>query len=196
MENEIEYFDWLEKFKPEHNKILLATHPYPERPDDCAPYNGRMYETFGEELEVVMAARKINPYKIWTLLDCGTISQGTHIVNRMGYFICEIPWSENDPDTVPEERFDVVYNSNENGSYNLTLNDEIVLENMPVDEDAALAISEHIENWVKNNGFDDSKYTVNIQHSSEEVPLGIIVDAYEGEDFIETMTIMYDYYMN
>lgn len=64
----------------------------------CAPYIGdtpRMFETYGEDYETVVAKHKEAPDCIWTLVDdgsaYGSIIPGLHFVNRMGYFITEHP---------------------------------------------------------------------------------------------------------
>ena len=56
-------------------------------------YDGCMFETYGVELAHV---REQDIKNIWTLIDAENenwyIVPGFHIVNRFGYFICEIPW--------------------------------------------------------------------------------------------------------
>lgn len=55
--------------------------------------NGRMFETYGKDKELV--ANTQNEY-VWTLVDVedeDMIISGKHFVNRIGYYICEIPWS-------------------------------------------------------------------------------------------------------
>lgn len=76
------YEDWVEKFKPIQNSI-----------DPNAAYDGCMFETYGKEMEAVKAA---NPLYVWTLVDGdegkSILSSGYHYVNRIGYFITEIPF--------------------------------------------------------------------------------------------------------
>jgi hypothetical protein len=75
---------WIEKFKPRKNQFK-----------DDAPYEGTMYETFGEELEYIQQSGAENC--VWTLIegdDGSFISPGYHLVNRMGYFITEEPWND------------------------------------------------------------------------------------------------------
>ena len=64
-----------------------------------APYDGCMFETYGEELDYVRSSEFANK-QIWTLISYSDeeswIIPGYHFVNLDGYFITEIPWeSEN-----------------------------------------------------------------------------------------------------
>lgn len=64
--------------------------------DNNASLDGFMFETYGKELDFVLAQ---NPNHIWTYQDndkgdpCFT--SGYHIVNRIGYLISKQPWTEN-----------------------------------------------------------------------------------------------------
>ncbi len=73
--------EWEATYKPIKNHI-----------DDNASWNNTMFETYGEEVEFVNA----QPYnKVWTWVDGdeGTyVINGCHLVNRIGYFVCEVPW--------------------------------------------------------------------------------------------------------
>ena len=54
-----------------------------------------MFETYGVEVAFV---KEQNPLTIWTLEDAGEgefIMNGWHFVNRIGYYITEIPFKEN-----------------------------------------------------------------------------------------------------
>ena len=54
----------------------------------------RMFETYGEEVEFV---RKAPANTIWTYsqVDYGFVTtEGYHFVNRLGYYITEVPWEE------------------------------------------------------------------------------------------------------
>lgn len=78
---EMDRIDWEEKFKPIPNHIEKGT---------------MMFETFGKELDFV---RSCPPSNVWTLLDVDgdlCLSEGFHFVNRLGYYITEIPY---EPDT-------------------------------------------------------------------------------------------------
>ena len=79
---------WFEQFKPIPNYL-----------DDNASFHdgehGYMFETYGEELEFVKAQ---DPNRIWTYSDGddgGTyISDGYHVVNRIGYFVTTVPYDD------------------------------------------------------------------------------------------------------
>lgn len=64
-------------------------------PAELAPWSGTMFETYGEDFEKVQQTLRTSPRRVWTLMDDGsTIISGFHIVNRLGYFITEIPFME------------------------------------------------------------------------------------------------------
>jgi hypothetical protein len=78
---EQELDDWTVKYKPIKNHL-----------DDNASGDGDMFETFGPEVEFVRAQ---DPRCIWTLVDCGDalyIINGYHFVNRLNYFVTEVPF--------------------------------------------------------------------------------------------------------
>ena len=63
--------------------------------EDNAPFDGAMFETFGEELEYVrMKAEKGN--NVWTIVegddDTMYYSNGMRLVNRIGYLITREEW--------------------------------------------------------------------------------------------------------
>jgi len=81
---------WLEEFKPITNHL-----------DDNASFQnendeGIMFETFGEELDFVAEQ---DPRCIWTYHhgeeNSTYIANGFNIVNRLGYFITEVPCPKN-----------------------------------------------------------------------------------------------------
>jgi hypothetical protein len=80
---------WLEEFKP------ITNHIDPHASFDIDG-SGIMFETFGKELEFVKAQ---DPRCIWTYADGddggGYIFNGYHYINRLGYFITEVPCPEN-----------------------------------------------------------------------------------------------------
>lgn len=71
---------WEEKYKPIKNAI-----------NTNSSWDGTMFETFGDEVNAVIAE---DPAKVWTLIEADDeemiISNGFHRVNRMGYFITEV----------------------------------------------------------------------------------------------------------
>jgi hypothetical protein len=72
---------WAEKFKPTPNHILNQDGEH-------------MYETYGEEVEHVI---KTDSKYIWTLIQgdmSDLIVAGYHYVNRLGYYITEVPWED------------------------------------------------------------------------------------------------------
>jgi hypothetical protein len=76
--------EWWDTFKPIKN-------PH----DDNASFEGHMFETYGVEVKQVSDA---DPLYTWTYIDgddgATYIINGRCIVNRIGYFITEVPWDE------------------------------------------------------------------------------------------------------
>ena len=83
--------EWEHHFKPIKNHL-----------DENASFNdgsgGLMFETYGAEYDSVAAAGAENPNKIWTLVDGEDgqtiIINGWAMVNRIGYFITEVPYDD------------------------------------------------------------------------------------------------------
>ena len=109
-EGEISFDAWVEKYKPIKNTIT-------EYPDTSAEYG--MFETYGAEVEFVKAQ---DPRNIWTYLD-GDLStlivQGFSYVNRVGYYVCEVPWTDGEPDfaMISVETECVCYRSDNDGEW-------------------------------------------------------------------------------
>jgi hypothetical protein len=82
---EITEEEWFETYKPIKHRDGLDQG-----------FNGTLIETYGRDLEWI----KSTPDRyIWTWTDGGdysVISNGVHYVNRMGYFICEVPYEIED----------------------------------------------------------------------------------------------------
>lgn len=94
---QIDYFDWMEQYKP----MLDPSQPDP-RPLDVDPRLGFDIETFH---------KAVQENRVWTLvdgdgeeehnehgepIDYTTILTGFHRVNRLEHYITEVPWtSEN-----------------------------------------------------------------------------------------------------
>lgn len=78
----LSYDDWFDHYCPIENPL-----------DDDASYDGTMFETYGAELQQVRAA---DPSRVWTVVDGDgelVICSGFRVVNRIGYFITERPWT-------------------------------------------------------------------------------------------------------
>lgn len=83
---EMDYDEWLKTYKPIYNHI----EPNASFQDETG--QGIMFETYGDEVEFVKSQ---DPAKIWTYGDGddggGYIWAGWSFVNRIGYFITEVP---------------------------------------------------------------------------------------------------------
>lgn len=75
-------------FRPQKNHLA-----------DDAAHNGCMYETYDEEFEFV---RRQDANHIWTIVegdnDTMFFCKGFRFVNRLGFFITEVPWDETTQD--------------------------------------------------------------------------------------------------
>lgn len=77
------YEEWADIYKPKHNHLVKS-------PDQMH------FETYGIELGYVLATADLEPDRVWTLVDGddGTyIINGYHLVNRISYFITEVPFT-------------------------------------------------------------------------------------------------------
>ena len=78
---EMDFDEWCATYKPIPNNIV-----------EDSSFDGTMFETYGDEVAFV---KKADPAYIWMYGDGddgGTyIWNGWHIVNRIGYFITEVP---------------------------------------------------------------------------------------------------------
>lgn len=73
---------WEETYRPIKNSFV-----------DSASWNNTMFETYGEELAFIDEQPNEN---VWTWVDGddGTyIVAGRAFVNRIGYFVTEVPWT-------------------------------------------------------------------------------------------------------
>lgn len=78
--------EWVEKYKPVENHLVKE-----------APMDGYMFETYGEEIDYLKQQCKDDAYHLWTVLDAEDtlfLSMGFHVVNRIGYILTEVPWTE------------------------------------------------------------------------------------------------------
>lgn len=106
MNQNITFEQFEEQFKPKINHIALKESGARNK-EDCAPVNGLMYETYGEEFKHVKTHA---PENVWTVVvvdeddeedeidKCWYILKGFHLVNRMGYIITENKWNDETPD--------------------------------------------------------------------------------------------------
>lgn len=76
------FSEWVEKYKPIKNHISPS-----------ATFYGYMFETYG--LEIAFIRKQKNEF-VWTCVEDdggnGYILSGYHTVNRLGYFVTEVPW--------------------------------------------------------------------------------------------------------
>lgn len=74
---ELEYDEWFDKYKP-------ITNDHDEL---------RIYETYGVDLEFIESI--IDDNRVWTFIDSGdfsVITNGAMFVNRLCYYVTEVPW--------------------------------------------------------------------------------------------------------
>ena len=86
---EMTFEDWEKTYKPIKNHIDTNASFQSEGND------GIMFETYGDEIEFV---KQQNPNCIWTYItgdnNTSWLVSGWHFVNRLGYFITEVPCPE------------------------------------------------------------------------------------------------------
>lgn len=70
---------------------------YKPKTRDGVPDEIRMFETYGTDLEIV---KKTDNNHVWTLVDTDygfpVTCAGFHFVNRIGYYVTEKPWTDED----------------------------------------------------------------------------------------------------
>jgi hypothetical protein len=82
-EGEITEAEWSEKYKPKENH--LAGYPM-----------NHQFETYGDEWEFVKSQ---DPHYVWTWIEgdfTSLIVPGIAFVNRLAYYVCEVPWTNED----------------------------------------------------------------------------------------------------
>jgi hypothetical protein len=78
---EMDFDEWCDIYKPIPNNIV-----------EDSSFDGTMFETYGKEVEFVKKADEAHIWMYGDGDDGGTyIWNGWHIVNRIGYFITEVP---------------------------------------------------------------------------------------------------------
>lgn len=73
--------EFYERFTPCKNEI-----------NENASFGGCLFETYGEELEIIRKTNHFAPKRVWTIVETdGKIyyQSGYHFVNRLGYLITE-----------------------------------------------------------------------------------------------------------
>lgn len=76
---------WADKYKPIKNHLYKYADP-----DGTM----KMFETYGEEVEYI---QNYDPKYVWTYVTgdmCDLLVAGYHYVNRLGYYVTEIPWED------------------------------------------------------------------------------------------------------
>lgn len=92
------------------DKFYDKYQPIDNKFDDNASFDGKLYETFGEELDYCFELSK-KENRVWTIIECDDedyipddededyeikacmcILSGFHIVNRIGFMITEVPY--------------------------------------------------------------------------------------------------------
>ena len=85
-----------------YDDFLGKYHPIKNHLDKNAGYDGCMFETFGKELEYVLATHQHSPQNIWTLVEGENndmwLSPGYHFVDRLAYIITKEPVDRNELD--------------------------------------------------------------------------------------------------
>ena len=75
---DITYEQWVDTYKP-----ISDEHGQP-----------RMFETYGQDLDII---RVVDNSFLWTFVDGGDysgLSAGFSFVNRLGYYICQVAWED------------------------------------------------------------------------------------------------------
>lgn len=75
--------EWANTYRPIYNHY-----------DTNASWGGTMFETYGVEVDTVNAK---DYHYVWTYLDGHNgsyVVSGRHFANRIGYFITEVPWTD------------------------------------------------------------------------------------------------------
>jgi hypothetical protein len=83
---------WAELYRPIKNHL-----------DSNASWNGEMFETYGDELAFV---QEQDYHLIWTYTETDGASylvNGRAFVNRIGFFVCEVPWIDGENFTIKVE---------------------------------------------------------------------------------------------
>lgn len=77
------YDEWVSYYRPYTNHL-----------DEHASFEGKMFETYGAEVEYVKA---FDYNRVWTFISDAygdRIEPGLRVVDRLGYFLTDEPWLE------------------------------------------------------------------------------------------------------
>ena len=154
---ELTYAQWEAQYKPVDNQFA-----------EGAAMGGKMFETYGEEVEFVKTHK---PQYIWTWVDDGEggsgLAAGWHVVNRLGFFVTEEPWT-NEYEWVQVDTPSQVYVANENGDW-WRWEDEQVIYVLDVDtlsDEQKEAIAEEWgDDWQEGDKFEQV-----IMHHGKRLP--------------------------
>lgn len=89
---DLDYDAWADQYKPFVNTSDTATAPTECTATSTLNYG---YETYGEDLEVVLARSETHPNTVWTIIEeegIQYIVAGYRLVNRLSYLITEVPY--------------------------------------------------------------------------------------------------------
>ena len=80
--------EWVDKYKP------MKNHLNPDASWTSEKGEGIMFETYGIELDFI---NSVDYHRVWTYIEGdyqsdALITNGRHLINRLGYFISEFPW--------------------------------------------------------------------------------------------------------
>lgn len=94
----MQFEEWEDKYKPIKNHLAGRDDPA-KFEMDADDLEEDKFETYGIELGFVLGIAHESPAKVWTLVegDGGLyIVSGYHLVNRLNYFITEVPSEDDD----------------------------------------------------------------------------------------------------
>ena len=85
----------MEKYIPISEDVFYEKYtPIQNHLDENAAFDGNLFETYGAEIQFVL---NYDRKKVWTILEAENniyIAAGYHLVNRLGYFITDIEWTD------------------------------------------------------------------------------------------------------
>ena len=88
----------------------------------------------------------------------------------------------------------VSYDGNDEEPYDLYLNGQKVAV-VNLGEDAVMAVVEDVKNFIKDVRFNTST-TITIKNDNDVPPVGIIIDVWDGEEWVDGRTLWFDDYVD